>query len=136
MSARSRARRRAVEILFESEARGLPLPTVLAGRVAAADTPMNPYVTQLVEGVAAHAERIDELLATYAEGWPVERMPAVDRAVLRVGVYELLWSDAVPDPVVISEAVALADQLSTEASPTFVNGLLGRLARLKPSLSR
>jgi N utilization substance protein B len=84
--------------------------------------------------VTVHAARIDELIAEYAEGWTMDRMPAVDRNVLRIGVYELLWADDVPDGVAISEAVLLARDLSTDASPTFVNGLLARIAGLKPSL--
>ena len=111
-----------------------PLDT-LAGRVAAAEPPVNDYTVVLVEGVVAHAERIDELLTTYAQGWQLDRMPAVDRTVLRIGTYELLWRDDVPDGVVISEAVALARDLSTDDSPGFVNGLLARLLELKPTLA-
>ena len=96
---------------------------------------MPEYAVDLVEGVVAHRERIDELLATYAEDWTLERMPPVDLAVLRIGVFELLWCDDVPDPVVVSEAVELATSLSTDESPRFVNGLLARLQSLKPSLS-
>jgi transcription antitermination protein NusB len=81
-----------------------------------------------------HMARIDELISTYAEGWALDRMPIVDRNVLRIGVYELLWADDVPDGVAISEAVLLARDLSTDASPAFVNGLLARIAELKPSL--
>ena len=81
-----------------------------------------------------HAARIDELIAEFAEGWTLDRMPAVDRNVLRIGVYELLWAPDVPDAVAISEAVLLARDLSTDASPAFVNGLLARIADLKPSL--
>ncbi len=84
--------------------------------------------------MAAHSARIDELIAAYAEGWTLDRMPAVDRNVLRIGVYELFWAPGVPDGVAISEAVVLADDLSTDASPAFINGLLARLAELKPSL--
>jgi transcription antitermination protein NusB len=84
--------------------------------------------------VAVHAARIDELISQYAQGWTLDRMPAVDRNVLRIGVYELLWADDVPDAVAINEAVLLAQDLSTDASPAFVNGLLARIAELKPSL--
>ena len=84
--------------------------------------------------MAGHAARIDELISQYAEGWTLDRMPAVDRNILRIGLYELLWADDVPDAVAISEAVLLAQDLSTEASPAFVNGLLARIAKLKPSL--
>ncbi|MGZ6338833.1 MAG: transcription antitermination factor NusB, partial [Candidatus Limnocylindrales bacterium] len=85
-------------------------------------------------GVVAHAERIDELIETYSMGWPLDRMPAVDRALLRMAVFELLYADDVPDSVVVDEAVELAKQLSTDDSPAFVNGLLGRLLELKPRL--
>jgi transcription antitermination protein NusB len=102
--------------------------------VALGRPPVSAYAADLVRGVAAHSARIDELIAAHAEGWTLDRMPAVDRNVLRIGVYELLWAPDVPDGVAISEAVALAADLSTDASPAFVNGLLARLAGLKPSL--
>ena len=91
---------------------------------------------QLVEGVARHQERIDTLIETYSVGWPLDRMPAVDRNLLRLGIYELLWQEEVPDVVAIDEAVGLAQQLSTDTSPQFVNGLLNRIMELKPSLQR
>ena len=96
---------------------------------------MNEYAIDLVEGVVAHRARIDEILADYAEGWTVDRMPGVDRAVLRIGVFELLWRDDVPDPVVIDEAVELAKSLSTDESPRFVNGVLGRVLRDQPTVT-
>lgn len=135
MPARSRARKRALDILYESEMRGLTLGATLSHRMAMADEPLNEYTVQLVEGVIAHRERIDELISTYSEGWTLERMPAVDRNLLRIGVYEVLYRDDVPDPVALDEAVTLARDLSTDQSPTFVNGLLGRLVAIKPSLS-
>ena len=96
---------------------------------------MPEYAVELVEGVVANKVRIDELLTTYAEEWTLDRMPPVDLAILRLGTFELLWRDDVPDSVVISEAVELASSLSTDESPVFVNGLLGRLLSLKPSLA-
>ena len=135
MAARTKARKRALDVLFEADARSVATLDVLAERAAAADPALNPYTSVIVEGVVAHRERIDELLSTYAEGWSLERMPAVDRAVLRIGVWELLWSDEVPDAVAISEAVGLARDLSTDASPTFVNGLLARIEALKPTMA-
>jgi N utilization substance protein B len=128
MPARSRARRRALDILFESELQGLSLGATLSRRLAVADPPLNEYTVALVEGVIAHAVRIDELLSKYAEGWTLERMPAVDRNLLRMSVFELLYRDDVPNPVVINEAVELARELSTDDSPAFVNGLLARIA--------
>jgi N utilization substance protein B len=107
----------------------------LAERVAAEDPPVREYTVALVEGVTAQRVRIDDLLATYAVDWPMDRMPAVDRNVLRVGIYELLWADDIPDAVAISEAVELVTELSTDQSPAFVNGLLARILELKPTLS-
>jgi N utilization substance protein B len=134
MGARSKARKRALDVLYEADVRGVDPVATLAIRVARADPPIPAYAVELVEGVAAHRPRIDELLSTYAVGWTLDRMPVVDRNVLRLGVYELLWRDDVPDAVVMSEAVELARSLSTDESPKFVNGLLARLLELKPSL--
>jgi N utilization substance protein B len=135
VSARSKARKRALDVLFESEVRGVDAVSTVAQRVAAGDPPVNDYTVMLVEGVTTHQARIDELLSTYSQGWPLERMPAVDRTVLRLGTYELLWRDDVPDAVAIDEAVNLARELSTDDSPAFVNGLLARLLSLKPTLA-
>jgi N utilization substance protein B len=135
MAARTKARKRALDILFESELRGEPVLDVLAERSAAADPPVSDYAAALVRGVQQHAEQIDQLLAAYAQGWTLDRMPAVDRNILRIGVQEMLWNDEVPDAVAISEAVTLAGELSTDDSSSFVNGLLGRLLELKPTLT-
>jgi N utilization substance protein B len=132
VAARSKARKRAVDVLYESDARGVPATATLSERVALADPPVNDYTVELVEGVQANAARIDEILGRYAEGWTVGRMPGVDRAVLRLGVYELLWRADVPDAVVIDEAVELAKTLSTDESPRFVNGVLARVQRERP----
>jgi transcription antitermination protein NusB len=132
--ARSKARKRALDILFEAEQRDAPVLDLLAERITLGSPPVSAYAADLVRGVTVHAARIDELLSQYAEGWTLDRMPAVDRNVLRIGVYELLWADDVPDAVAINEAVLLAQDLSTDASPAFVNGLLARIAELKPSL--
>jgi len=132
--ARSKARKRALDILFEAELRSEPVLDVLAERIAMASPPVSAYAAELVRGVAAHQPRIDELISKYAEGWTLDRMPTVDRNVLRIGVYELLWAPDIPDAVAISEAVLLSRDLSTDASPTFVNGLLARLLDLKPTL--
>jgi N utilization substance protein B len=131
ISARRKARKRALDVLYEADLRGLPVERVLSAYVARLEQPRPAhlsYAVSLVEGVAAHRERIDELIASYAEGWTLERMPPVDRNLARIGVYELLWADDVDDPVAITEAVELARQLSTEDSPRFLNGLLGRIA--------
>jgi len=133
-SARGKARRRAVDILFESEQRSVPASDALRDRREKTDQIINPYTVEIVQGVVAMQEQIDEFLSTYSQGWPLERMPAVDRIILRVGSWELLYNDDVPDGVAVSEAVELAKVLSTDESPAFVNGLLGRLQQLKPTL--
>lgn len=131
MGARSKARKRALDVLFEADQRGLDPVALLAGRVSDPAAIMPEYAVTMVEGVAEHRERIDELLSTYAHGWTLDRMPAVDRAVLRLGTWELLYNDDVPDAVAIDEAVELARTLSTDDSPGFVNGLLARLLEVK-----
>ncbi len=135
MAARTKARKRALDILFASELRREDPVEALDRAVADGEGPTNPYTGDLVRGVQAHRERIDELLATYSTGWSLERMPAVDRNVLRIGLYELLWVDDVPDPVAVTEAMALVRELSTDESPQFVNGVLGSLLRNKESLT-
>jgi N utilization substance protein B len=135
MGARSKARKRAVDLLFEAQLRRVDPVTLLADRVGSPDVPpVNDYTVTLVEGVQAQLSRIDELLAEHSEGWTLDRMPAVDLAVLRLGLYELLWATDVPDPVAIDEAVQLAKMLSTDDSPRFVNGLLGRIATIADRL--
>ena len=138
MAARSKARKRALDILYEADIRDVDPVAILRDQVerraTGGEPALNEYVGTLVEGVAANRDRIDELLGTYATGWTLDRMPAVDRSLLRIGAYEVLFNDAVPAPVAIAEAVALAQDLSTDDSATFVNGLLARLADLKPRL--
>jgi N utilization substance protein B len=131
MPARRKARKRALDALYEADLRDAPITDVLAQVVARLDQPRPEhlkYTIVLVEGVAAHLDRIDELIASYAEGWTLERMPVVDRNLARIAVYELLYVDEIDDPVAISEAVELAKQLSTDDSPRFLNGLLARIA--------
>ncbi|GAA2345725.1 transcription antitermination factor NusB [Streptomyces sparsogenes] len=141
MAARNKARKRAFQILFEADQRGSSVQTVLADWIRLARTddrqpPVSEYTMQLVEGYAQYTDRIDELISTYAVGWTLDRMPVVDRNILRLGAYELVWEDDTPDAVVIDEAVQLAKEFSTDDSPAFVNGLLGRFKELKPSLRR
>ncbi|GAB3597252.1 transcription antitermination factor NusB [Angustibacter peucedani] len=135
MAARTKARKRAVDVLFEADQRRRDAVTVLSDRVAQADPPVNEYTVTLVEGVVAERPRLDELISTYSQGWTIERMPAVDRALLRLGAWEILFNDDVPDAVAVSEAVELATSLSTDDSPAFVNGLLSRILELKPTLA-
>jgi N utilization substance protein B len=135
VGARSKARKRAVDVLYAAALRDADPMTLLAERTEVAEQPApNDYAETLVEGVVAHRERIDELLTEHAEGWTLDRMPFVDLAVLRLGVYELLWASDVPDAVAIDEAVQLARSLSTDDSPRFVNGVLGRLATIADHL--
>jgi transcription antitermination protein NusB len=136
VAARSKARKRAVDVLYESDLRGTDAVATLAERLKQADPPVPDYSVELVEGVVAHRERIDEVLAGHAEGWTVDRMPPVDRAVLRLALFELLFRDDVPDPVAVDEAVELAKSLSTDDSPRFVNGILGRVLREQAALPR
>jgi transcription antitermination protein NusB len=135
VSARSKARKRALDVIFAAEARGRAPGEFLAEQVAAGEGPTNDYTSTLVQGVDDRLTRIDEILGSYAEGWTLDRMPAVDRNVLRLAVLELLWIDDVPDAVAISEALALVRDLSTDESPAFVNGVLGRIARDKEQLT-
>lgn len=138
MRARSKARKRAVDLLYEADVREEdPLRVVAAARARPPVhdvPPLSEQAVALVEGVARHRERIDEVLREHARDWTLERMPAVDRTVLRLGVFELLWADDVPDGVVLSEAVELVASLSTDDSPRFVNGLLARVASRKDEL--
>jgi transcription antitermination protein NusB len=132
--ARSRARKRALDLLYAAEMRGEDVVRFLDQAIEAGEGPSNPYVEVLVRGVAEHRSRIDELLTEYSEGWALNRMPAVDRSVLRMGVYELLWADDVPDAVAVDEAVTLVRDLSTDDSPGFVNGVLGAMLRGKDEI--
>ncbi len=136
MAARSKARKRALDILFAADQRGANATTLLAERLARPGDgpPVGEYAVELVEGVVAHWAEITDLLTTYSHGWTVDRMPGVDRAILRLGTWEIVWNDGVPDNVAISEAVELAKSLSTDESPSFVNGLLARVAEVKPTL--
>ena len=134
MPARSKARKRALDALYSAELRGEEAVEALDAAIAQGEGPTNPYTESLVRGVTEHRERIDELLSAYAQGWTLDRMPAVDRTALRIGAYELLFAEDVPPPVAVSEAVALVRDLSTDDSPAFVNGVLGSMLRDRDSL--
>jgi N utilization substance protein B len=129
--ARSRARKRALDVLYAAELRHESAVDALARAVDSGEGPSNPYTVLLVHGVVDHQARIDELLTEYSQGWALNRMPAVDRTALRIGVFELLWADDVPDAVAVDEAVSLVRELSTDDSPAFVNGVLGAMLREK-----
>jgi len=131
MPARRKARKRALDVLYEADLRDLPPAQVLTtylDRIAKPRPDHLDYTVSLVEGVARNLDRIDELIASYAEGWTIDRMPVVDRNLARIAVFELLYVAEIDDPVAISEAVELAKQMSTDDSPRFLNGILGRIA--------
>ena len=141
MSARSKSRKRALDVLYAAEARGINPLIVLAERMEVPTgpdlhsySPMGEYAESVVRGVVEHQSRIDSLLSEHSRGWTLERMPAVDRAILRIAVYELLYSHDVPPAVVVNEAVDSAKLLSTDDSPKFINGVLGGIAVITPEL--
>ena len=136
---RHHARKRAVDLLFEAEARGLTAAEVAEARAALAESKpeieaLNPYTVTVARGVTEHAAHIDELISAHLQGWTLPRLPAVDRAVLRVAVWELLHADDVHEPVAVDEAVELAKELSTDDSPGFVNGVLGQVMLVTPQI--
>lgn len=135
MAARSKARRRALEYLYASDLRGVDALAALDQAVADGEGPSNAYTRVLVAGVVENQARIDELLSAYAQGWTLDRMPVVDRNVLRLGAYEVVFVDEVPNAVAIDEALALVRDLSTDDSPGFVNGVLGAMVRDNPGRS-
>lgn len=134
MSSRTKARKRALDVLYGADVRGESIATALAAEGARADPRRASswdYARQIVTGVDEHLGEIDEVIETYAQGWTIPRMPAVDRALIRMGVWEIQFNDEVPDAVAIAEAVEAARELSTEDSGGFVNGLLGRISSAK-----
>ena len=133
MAARTKARKRALDLLFEADQRGVNALQLLRERLAApvTEAPLNEFTVTLVEGVVERWSDLDEVITTYAQGWSLERMPAVDRNVLRLGVYELLYVDDIPDGVAVTEAMNLVRDLSTDESPAFVNGVLGTILRTR-----
>lgn len=136
---RHQARKRAVDLLFEAEARGLSPAEIVDVRTALADAnpdvaPLYPYTAAAARGVGEHTAHIDDLISSHLQGWTLDRLPAVDRAILRVAVWELLYADDVPEPVAVDEAVQLAKELSTDDSPGFVNGVLGQVMLVTPQI--
>ena len=123
-----------MEALYESDLRSQSVDEALDSLASRMQTPVNAYTETIVRGVSQHRDQIDETLATYAQGWTLDRMPAVDRAILRVGAWEVLWGD-VPDGVALAEAVGLANDLSTDESGKYINGVLARIKDIKPRLS-
>ncbi|ORA10776.1 N utilization substance protein B [Mycobacterium angelicum] len=136
---RHQARKRAVDLLFEAEARGMSPAAVVEARTALAEAnpdvaALHPYTAAVACGVSEHAAHVDDLITTHLQGWALDRLPAVDRAILRVAVWELLYAEDVPEPVAVDEAVELAKELSTDDSPGFVNGVLGQVMLVTPQI--
>lgn len=139
MSARSKARKAALDLLYEADIRGTNVVETLASRdvyVEGPDVrPIREYTRELVLGVSTNYRKIDELITTYAQGWDMDRLPAVDRNILRIGIFEILWASSTPDGVAIDEALLLAKELSTDNSAGFIHGVLGRISSIKESLA-
>ena len=139
MSARSKARKAALDLLYEADIRGTSAVETLNLRDVVEEgpdaRPIREYTRELVNGVGDNFRKIDELITTYAQGWDMDRLPAVDRNILRVGIYEILWSETTPDGVAIDEALTLAKELSTDESAGYIHGVLGRISSIKESLS-
>ena len=134
MSARRKARKRALDILFEADMRSTPAAALLNERPVD-EISQAEYLRTLVQGVGEHREKIDELIHTYAEGWDMDRMPIIDRNLLRIALFEILWNPEVDDKVAVSEAVEIAQELSTKDSASYINGILGRVILLKSVIS-
>jgi N utilization substance protein B len=134
VSARHKARKRALDFLFESDIRKIDALELLAGRELS-EISEGAYALEILQGVKLHKEKIDELIISYAEGWDLDRMPVVDRNIIRIALFELFWSKSVPEDVVISEALKLSDENSTADSTKYINGVLSRILALKPSLN-
>ncbi|CAN2199256.1 NusB Transcription termination factor [Candidatus Nanopelagicaceae bacterium] len=139
MSARSKARKQALDLLYETDIRGTNLVETLVSRDIPAEgpdaRPIREYTKELVNGVSDNRRKIDELITTYAQGWDMDRLPAVDRNILRLGIYEILWSTDVPMSVAIDEALILAKELSSDDSSKYIHGVLGRIASIKDTIS-
>ena len=140
MSARSKARKQALDILYESDIRSAPADKILESRDVTEEgpdaRPIREFTRELIGGVVANKRKIDELITTYAQGWDMDRLATVDRNILRLGIYEIIWSDDLADGIAIDEAITLAKELSTDDSATFIHGLLGKISSIKESVAR
>ena len=134
MSARSKSRKGALNLLYEADIRNQSAVAIHDGRKSEADVLIRDYTSLLLRGVTDNRRKIDELISTYAEGWDMDRMPAVDRNILRIGIFELLWCHDIPDSVAINESLELAKTLSTDESAGYVNGILGRISSIKEDI--
>ena len=139
MSARSKARKAALDLLYEADIRGTSAVETLNLRDIVEEgpdaRPIREFTRELINGIGDNFRKIDELITTYAQGWDMDRLPAVDRNILRIGIYEILWSQTTPDGVAIDEALTLAKELSTDESAGFIHGVLGRISSIKESLA-
>jgi N utilization substance protein B len=139
VSARSKARKQSLDLLYEGDIRGQAPADLLALRDVVEEgpdaRPIREYTKELIGGIGENRRKIDELISTYAQGWDMDRMPAVDRNILRLGIYEILWCKDLADAVAIDEALNLAKELSTDESATYIHGVLGRIASIKDSLA-
>lgn len=134
MSARSKARKRALDFLYEAEIKKVIAVDLFKSR-GASELSQEPYVFTLLSGVAEHLLKIDELITTYAQDWDMDRMPAIDRNILRIAIYEILWVEEIDLKIACDEAVELAKSLSTDESSNYINGVLGRIVKLKDSIA-
>ncbi len=139
MSARSKARKQALDILFEADIRQSSVSDLLESRSVIEEgpeaRPIREFAKVLVIGVIDHRRKIDELISTYAQGWDMDRLPIVDRNILRLAIYEILWGQETPQAVAIDEALTMAAMLSTEESAGYIHGVLGRISSIKADLA-
>ena len=134
MSARNKARKRALDFLYEADIKKVSAKDLFSGR-GAKELSQEPYVLLLLNGVADHLSKIDELIITYAQGWDMDRMPPIDRNILRIAIFEILWAQDIDLQVACDEAVELAKSLSPDESSSYINGVLGRIIKLKDSIA-
>ena len=131
MGSRTKSRKKAAEILYEADIRADSIQETLLRAESHGLAQYNEFTVEIIEGVQSHLQTIDDIINTYSEGWKTERMPSLDRALARIGVFELLFRDDIPDEATISEIVSLASEMSTEQSPQFLNGLLAKIASVR-----
>lgn len=134
MSTRSKARKAALDLLYESDIRKTSASALMQQRIADVEFLIRDFTKELIDGVEANRRKIDELITTYSQGWDMDRMPVIDRNILRIGIYEVLWSKDVPEAVAISEALELAQTLSTDDSSKYINGVLSKIVEIKTDL--
>ena len=140
MSARSKARKQTLDLLYEADIRGTAAIDILAARIDNATDPdarpIREFTRELVSGISAQKRKIDELISTYAQGWDMDRLPTVDRNILRLAIYELVWTPDLAEGIVINEALDIAKVLSTDESATYIHGVLGKISLIKESIAR